>query len=120
VCDSVRLKEPRLFAFLSLKTADSSKNCQVILRDGNELKPLTLKLSPYLLEMISFSPNRNERVIAEPENTSYLFKSTDSTAYRWIADLKPSHAQRIANNFAHTFSRVGLIESEWHRLGSKP
>lgn len=120
VCDSVRLKEPRLFAFLSLKTADSSKNCQVILRDGNELKPLTLKLSPYLLEMISFSPNRNERVIADPENTSYLFKSTDSTAYRWIADLKPSHAQRIANNFAHTFSRVGLIESEWHRLGSKP
>jgi hypothetical protein len=119
VCDSVRLKGPCPFAFLSLKTADSSKNCQVILRDGKELKPLTLKPSPYHLEMISFSPNQNQRVIAEAEETGYLFKSTDGTAFRWIADLKPAHAQRIANNFAHTFSRVGLIESEWHRLGSK-
>jgi hypothetical protein len=119
VCDSVRLKEPRPFAFLSLKAAGNSKNCQVILRDGTELKPLTLKPSPYLLEMIPFSPNRDERVMAEPEGTNYLFKSTCDIAFRWIADLKPAQAQRFANNFAHTFSRVGLIESEWHRLGSK-
>ncbi len=119
VCDSVRLKESRRFAFLSLKTVDDSKNCELIVSDGEQLKFLALKPNPYMLEMIIFSPNRDEKVMADVRNGGFLFISADDVAFRWIADLKPAHAQRIANNFAHTFSRVGLVESEWHRLGSK-
>ncbi len=119
LCDSVRLQKSRPFALLSLTAADSSKNCELIVRDGMDLKFLALKPSPYRLEMITFSPNRDEKIMADARDGSFYFNSADNVAYKWIADLKPAHAQRIANNFAHTFSRVGLVESEWHRLGSK-
>ncbi|MGC2160736.1 MAG: response regulator receiver domain [Silvibacterium sp.] len=118
VCDSVRLPGSRPFAFLSLKPADNHKYCELIVRDGGQLKFLALKPSPFMLEMISFSPNRNEKVMADLHEGGFVFSSTEGLSFRWIADLKPAHAQRIANNFAHTFSRVGLVESEWNRLGS--
>jgi hypothetical protein len=113
------LKASRPFAFLSLKAADNSKYCELIVRDGGHLRFLTLKPNPYMLEMIPFSPNRDEKVMADVHEGGFLFNSNDNVVYKWIADLKPAHAQRIANNFAYTFSRVGLIESEWNRLGSK-
>jgi hypothetical protein len=119
VCDSVRLKESRRFPFLSLEAASNSMNCELIFGDGGELKCLALKPSPYLLEMITFSPNPDEKVMANKQDEGFSFVSTNDVVYKWIADLKPAHAQRIANHFAHTCSRVGLIESEWHRLGSK-
>ena len=119
VCDSVRLKEARPFAFLSLKAADSSKNCELIVRDGGQLKFLTLKINPYMLKMIDFNPTQNEKIVADTQNGNFHFRSVDNVAFKWIADLKPAHAQRIANNFAYTFSRVGLVESEWNQLGSK-
>ena len=34
----------------------------------------------------------------------------------WIAELKSSHVQRIAERVSREFSRVGLSESEWLRL----
>lgn len=119
VCDSVRLKGQRSFAFLSLKTADNPKFCELIVRDGGRLNFLTLKASPFMLEMISFGPNRNEKVMADSHYGRFVFNSSDGVSFKWIADLKPAHAQRIANNFAYKFSRVGLVESEWNRLGSK-
>ncbi len=96
VCDSVRLKGPRRFAFLSLKPADNSRNCELIVSEGEQLVFLALKPNPYLLEMISFSPNRDEKVMADVRNGDFLFTSDDNVAFRWIADLKPPHAQRIA------------------------
>lgn len=120
VCDSVRIKSSRPFAFLSLKTAANSKNCELIVNDGDELRFLTVKPSPFMVEMISFTSNQNEKVMAtNPQNGGFVFNSTDDIVFKWIADLKPAHAQRIANNFAYAFSRVGLVESEWNRLGSK-
>lgn len=35
--------------------------------------------------------------------------------YEWIAELKPFHAQRMAEYVSREFSRVGLTESEWLR-----
>jgi hypothetical protein len=119
LCDSVRLKEARRFPFLCLETATNTMNCELIVSDGDDLKYLTLKASPYLLEMISFCPKKDEVIMAEKLNDGFYFTSTSEVVYKWIANLKPAHAQRVANHFAHTFSRVGLIESEWHRLGSK-
>jgi hypothetical protein len=69
--------------------------------------------------MISFSPNKNEKVMADAQSDGgFLFNDTGKVIYKWIADLKPAHAQRIANLLASNLSRVGLVESEWNRLGS--
>jgi hypothetical protein len=35
---------------------------------------------------------------------------------QWIAQLKPAHAQRIAQDIGTSFARVGVIEAEWLRL----
>jgi len=45
----------------------------------------------------------------------YIFK-LEETEYEWIAQLKPSHAQRIANTIGQQLSRVGLTEAEWARI----
>ncbi len=36
--------------------------------------------------------------------------------FEWVAELKPLHAQRMAEFVSRQFSRVGLSESEWLRL----
>lgn len=36
--------------------------------------------------------------------------------FEWVAELKPLHAQRMAEYVSRQFSRVGLAESEWLRL----
>jgi Response receiver domain len=119
VCDSVRIKGSRPFAFLLLKAAANSKNCELIVNDGGELRFLTVKPSPFMVEMISFNSNQNEKVMAtNSQNDGFVFGSSENIVFKWIADLKPAHAQRIANKFAYAFSRVGLVESEWNRLGS--
>lgn len=48
-----------------------------------------------------------------------LFAETDSEnkpCFEWVAELKPLHAQRMAEYVSRQFSRVGLAESEWLRL----
>ena len=40
----------------------------------------------------------------------------EKTKLEWIAQLKPSHAQRIAHDLGTSLARVGVIEAEWLRL----
>jgi hypothetical protein len=42
-----------------------------------------------------------------------------SVELEWIAQLKPAHAQRIAQDIGNSFSRIGLIEAEWLRIKSE-
>ncbi|MCU1322194.1 MAG: hypothetical protein JWM43_1843 [Acidobacteriaceae bacterium] len=119
VCDSVRLKGPRTYPFIQLGTTDDPNSCHFIVRDKTELRFLTIKYNPYLLEMAQFAPNAKAQVIGELKGNDVYFSASDTDAtFRWVADLKPAHAQRVANNFGSTVSRVGLVESEWNRLGA--
>jgi hypothetical protein len=119
-CDSVRLIGKRAFPFLPLKeTPDGA--CQLLIDDRGKLVRLRLKDSPCEARMIRFAPttSKEREVLARLVGTDRVFKvSGTKTRYRWVADLKPDHAQRIANNYAHKISRVGLTESEWMRLMS--
>ncbi len=51
--------------------------------------------------------------------TDLDFIDTSKNAYKWVAQLKPKHAQQAVEQFARELSRVGLTESEWLRLKSK-
>ena len=119
LCDSVRLQGVRSFAFLPLNPVTSSKKCDLIVEHLQKLQFLTHKFNPFLLQMISFAPTKDEKVGGASQGLGYSFRSEDGRDFSWVADLKPAHAQRMANNFASTFSRVGLYESEWNRLGVK-
>ena len=62
----------------------------------------------------------NNEVEFELVNGKYLLtEDTDSepkTTFEWVAELKPLHAQRMAEYVSRQFSRVGVAESEWLRL----
>ena len=84
-----------------------------IVRDGENY--FTFKVSRRIgdLVMVSFEPG-NGAVQAHIDGDRYYFE-TGIEKYRWVAELKPEHGQRAANDLAAQTARVGLAESEWMR-----
>ncbi len=119
-CDSVRLIGERHFPFLPLRATDTGYDH--VLLHGDGIVTLQLIDEPYRIEMIAFQPwlATDHEVLAKGDGDELFFKSGASeTNFQWIAELRPEHAQRIANTFAGKISRVGLNESEWLRLNAK-
>jgi hypothetical protein len=119
-CDSVRLTEERQFPFLPLSTVSTGYDHVLIHGDG--IVTLQLVDEPYRIEMIVFQPwTENDREILAKGNGDRLFFKSGAreTNFQWVAELRPEHAQRIANLLAGKISRVGLNESEWLRLNAK-
>jgi hypothetical protein len=117
-CDSVRLTGKRAFPFLPLREAADGP-CQLLVEDKGKLVRLRLKDTPCEARMITFAPSssKEREVLARFVGSDRCFRVPRSKVqYRWVADLKPEHAQRVANNYASKISRVGLTESEWMRL----
>ena len=124
-CDSVRLpKNGREFPFLPLTPVgkDTSSDFGYIVRDRATLVELQLSLKPHDFRKFHFQPTkRGQPIYASPVQGRWLFKSSspDTSPLRWVAALKPDHAQRVANDFGHEITRVGLTESEWLRRCAK-
>jgi len=121
-CDSVRVLGERRFLFLPLDV--STGKFQFVTSDGIKLK---LSNKSFDLRTIKFMPDNDEDLIKPRlEGEIFVFdpvykaghdayhQDKDET-FAWILDLKDLHAQRIAHDFAHQLSRVGLDESEWLR-----
>ena len=125
VCDSVRLSKSsgREFPFLRMQErTDLKKSLTVVVPGKGNVVELRLSLRPHESLKIKFKPSLSYGDIRSRDNGGiWEFKSSgsESKTYRWVADLKPAHAQRIANDFARELSRVGLTESEWIRRQSK-
>jgi hypothetical protein len=118
LCDSVRLKAERAFPFLPLKAVLDHTSFDFVVADQGARVKLALISRPYEVSMVTFKPRGKHReIVATKRRTGRFFKASGANAstYRWIADLKPEHAQRVANIFAQKISRVGLTESEWVR-----
>ena len=137
VCDSVRISKKRYFPFLRMiKVSDSeASDFGFIVRENNEdMIELRLSLRPHEVKMYEFKIKSNAKCIyAHKESNAWVFKTTkiiktingiettveDTKLLRWIGDLRPSHAQKVANDYAREISRVGLTESEWLRRQAK-
>ncbi len=118
-CDSVRLKGYSAFPLLPLRLVEDTQKFDVLLPNGREnYRRFRLSKKPADIEMPVFAvhPSDSDAVIAEPYGKRFEFKARTGRRYIWVADLKPEHAQRIAQQIANEFSRVGLTESEWLRL----
>lgn len=119
-CDSVRIDAGthRKFLFLPMKKDD--QKFDVLFKNGPKdyVRLSTCYKECHALEIIEFSPLENTGIVqAQKEDGFYYFSGgpNDEIKYQWILDLKESHAQRIANNYAAILARVGLDESEWLR-----
>lgn len=127
-CDCVRIgdDEERRFLFLPLKKVEKTEKFTFIGIENNLLIRLLLNDKTYNVRTIKFKSTLNGKVVSVMTNGKYTFTpvySSKHSSYNseidgnfiWIMDIKDSHAQRIANNFAAKLARVGLDESEWLR-----
>ena len=64
---------------------------------------------------ITECPRGSAAVSARQQNPAATTMSTPKK-FEWVAELKPLHAQRMAEYVSRQFSRVGVAESEWLRL----
>lgn len=124
-CDSIRLKTKRVFPFLKVvdaKTSDA-KDFDLVVRDGHRLVALRIDFHAYSSRLIELKPRRGHQDIraAQDENGQWQFAMQEPDVHlRWVAELKPAQAQRVANLYGATIARVGLTESEWLRRMARP
>lgn len=130
-CDSLRLSndESRIFFFLALQKTQSNDGL-VALHDGGKVLYLQPARKVYDIRIFKFHANATESgscdtdVCAQKkEGVGYIFigmKADDSPVeLKWEFDLKKEIAMKIADDFAHQFSRVAVDGSEWLRLRGK-
>ncbi len=120
LCDCVRLKQADWYQFPFWKLRVDNK--------GASAKGLVVELPAKagFVELYSMGKPRDQlwleefqtaakMVMAEQSGDGFVFKGK-SKEVEWIAQLKPSHAQRIAQDIGTSFSRIGVLEAEWLRL----
>jgi len=118
VCDSVRLSGNNPFLFCYMDYPD--KKVTHIVPDGKKYCELSFNPCKENRAIITFSAN-HKKMVAEKQDTDtrHFFSDDEKNEYKWVAQLKPEHAQQAAEQFARELSRVGLTESEWLHRGAK-
>jgi hypothetical protein len=113
-CDSVRLENESTFIFCLFKETNGEKATHVVTED-KKFADLIYKPKIENCVTLKFKPTKGVAAANNLDFTDFL----NNKVYRWIAQLKPKHAQQAAEQFARELSRVGLTESEWLRLKAK-
>lgn len=123
ICDSMRLVHDAgirtSFPFWTLKASSANdKGRGIVIRSKeNEFISLVAVVGRPrdLLWIDTFQPSVSGLVSSSEVDGSYYFEGTRHKL-EWVAQLKPGHAQRVANDIGQSFSRVGVVEAEWLRL----
>lgn len=120
LCDCVRLKNGTSYQFPFWKLrvdnkSASSKGMVVELPDGSFIELFSMGKPRDQLWMGDFKASASKMVVAEKLGDAFLFNG-EVAELQWVAQLKPSHAQRIAQDIGNSFARVGVLEAEWLRL----
>lgn len=120
ICDSVRLKEPRVFVFVRMSKGgpdNGNSASHVIFKSDNSAVELIYQPKSYLCFATTFTPEKTsqEVVAGKDENNELHFTDSEGKKYYWVDQLRTSHAQRAVERFASDLSRVGLTESDWLR-----
>ena len=116
-CDCVRLEEETSFLFLPLVEPRKGTE-QIVVRLNGTFKRLSIEPDSAGWDRRQFKPPKgNGAVIAARRESDGGFEFTDTCdkRYRWRGELKAEFAQRIAQTFAASLSRVAVDESEWLR-----
>jgi len=127
-CDSVRLTAKAEFPLLPLVAVSGNDDFNLIVpkyRKSSSARPssyvrLKIDMRPTKLVMVPFLVTTGrDCVIAEAHGRQFRFNADGGHTYMWIGQLKSEQAQRLADELATEFSRVGLTEAEWLRLWSR-
>ena len=127
LCDSLRLSNENdkvyRFPFWSLKHSNSGASARgvvVELPEGGFIELYIMGKPRDQLWIGKFKAGDTGTVTAVAMDGKYNFESQGSKSdLIWVAQLKPNHIQRIAQDVGASFMRVGVIEAEWLRLKSE-
>lgn len=123
-CDCVRLDDDVIeFPFWELTPVDANHRGHahgaLVTDDRGKSKTLCVK-GKIRKKMRFWKFHANREVKFEKNGEKFILsaemESNPETRFEWVAELKPLHAQRMAEYVSRQFSRVGLAESEWLRL----
>ena len=124
-CDCVRLDRETSFFFLPLveppKGKKKLKN-QLVVKLDKDFKRLGIALDSAGWVCRQFKPSMCGRGVTATQQNSvgvFFFTDTCNKRYTWQGELKAEFAQRIAQTFTTTLSRVAVDESEWLRRMAK-
>ena len=95
---------------------------QIVVRLNTTFKRLGIQLDPVGWVRRQFRPLMNNGPVTAAKRESdcdFEFTDTCGKRYTWRGELKAEYAQRIAQAFATTLSRVAVDESEWLRRMAK-
>ncbi len=121
VCDSVRMKgKQKQFIFCDLKVPQNGESITHMVIDASN-RDINLQYNPKAFRcfVASFSSDHDSVCAEKGSDEKFVFQDEDMNKYEWIGELKTEHAQRAAEEFGRSLSRVGLTESEWLRLKAK-
>jgi hypothetical protein len=120
-CDSIRIPAGGgdfLFAALGKPSAASF---DLVIPYGADYRRLELANKRTRLITLNLVPDANGDVVAAKVDEEFRFEAKatggePAETLRWLAELKPMHAQRLVQRYASNLSRVGVDDFEWHRL----
>lgn len=120
-CDSLRLARNTAFFFLPLVDPHKDLEQLVVKRDDEYTRyGVAAGVSDWIIRI--FKPTSGKSAVtATSGNGGETFHFTDALGnrYTWRGELKPEFAQRLAQSFAKSLSRVAVDESEWLRRKSR-
>ncbi len=117
-CDSVRLESKTTFPFLSLIEPEKKFPNQIVAQINREFVRYSIGVRPSDWVLADFEPEAGIGAVPAKraeQNNQFEFTDTCGVHYVWRGELKAEYAQRVAQSFASTLSRVAVDESEWLR-----
>lgn len=121
ICDSVRIEEDNrsfLFAALEITAQNTNQRTTHVIRDfDGSYVELFYKPKSFNCIVISFRPTGAKKQVNAKisGDNPPVFTDISGINYRWVDQLKTTHAQRAVERLASDLSRVGLTEFEWFR-----
>ncbi len=126
-CDSVRIKTPLNFPFLTMSSSNIAASIKQLLfvkcpkERGSDPENIKLMLYPFphRQKIVNFDPEASsgDYIEAVLEKGIWVFKSEEAK-YKWVADMKDFLAQKICDQLSERQGSIGLDEFEWLRRSS--
>ena len=116
-CDCVRLNGETVFFFLPL-VAPIQKLNQIVVRVDDTFERLSIERDSGSWFFLHFKPSAGSSTVTAAKREhggGFEFTDIENKQFKWRGELKAEYAQRIAQTFGGTLSRVAIDESEWLR-----
>ena len=120
-CDCVRLNEQATFFFLPLADPKEGMD-QIVVSVDDTFERMGIERDSGGWVLRQFEPSTGSGAVTAAKRESdggFEFTDANGKRYKWRGELKAEHAQRIAQTFGETLSRVAVDDSEWLRRAAR-